>query len=50
MEDECTCEDGHDPHPCPFAQAVEQEQEWTEDEDDYCDCCPYCTEKCAMDI
>lgn len=45
MEDKCTCEDGHDGHPCPYEVAVEDN-----DDPDHCDCCPYCTEKCAMEI
>ena len=44
MEDKCTCEDGHDGHTCPYEVAVE------DNDPDHCDCCPYCTEKCAMEI
>jgi hypothetical protein len=39
------CEHGdYDPHPCPF------QIEMSADDEDYCTCCPECTDKCAEDV
>ena len=39
------CEHGeYEPHPCPF------QDEMNGNTEDYCTCCAYCTEQCAMDV
>ena len=46
MEDEkCTCDsDCYDEHPCPFEEDV------NDNSDSTCNCCPYCTYQCGLDI
>lgn len=43
--EKCTCkEQCYEEHPCPFAQEI------CDDHEKRCNCCPYCTYQCAMDI
>ena len=44
--DHCTCDEiDYEPHSCPF-----QEDVWGDHNQEYCTCCPYCTEQCYIDI
>lgn len=44
-EDQCTCEtEEHEMHACPYAV------EFGDCDDEHCNCCPDCTQQCAMDI
>ena len=40
---ECTCDEIHDFHICPYKVDVNHDQE-------ECDCCPACEQVCADDI
>ncbi len=43
----CTCNENplRDNHPCPHQQDMNENQD-----QEYCNCCDYCTEKCVEDI
>ncbi len=36
----CTCDEGHDLHPCPYEEDIDANS------DNICDCCPSCTKNC----
>lgn len=40
----CTCDEHTDEHPCPYAEDVDDDGEFT------CTCCDACTDACAQDI
>lgn len=49
MDDEikkCTCETGErEEHSCPFQDEIHGNED-----ENYCKCCPYCTQQCRDDI
>lgn len=42
----CTCNrKDYELHSCPYQADI-----FNDDDPEYCSCCPYCEEQCAMDI
>ena len=41
----CTCEEGYEPHACPYATEINDN-----DDPEHCTCCPACEQECSDDI
>lgn len=45
IENRCTCDEYNwSSHPCPYRSDVGNDSE------SECNCCPYCTQQCLLDI
>jgi len=45
LNDHCTCDEYEwEEQPCPYSEEI------NEDHEDYCNCCPYCTQDCLDNI
>ena len=44
-KDKCTCSNDLEYHSCPYDEEINDNHD-----QENCNCCPYCTYECAMDI
>jgi len=46
-DERCTCDETeYEYHSCPFQVEIND----ADPDEDHCDCCPYCTTQCAMEV